>query len=1180
MKAFLASIFQSIIATLVYEVGKTAVSTAAISSSVQERYMAAFESAICKFYADPKYAGNESRKHFDEYVKMLQDESLQEDILSSSSQIYPKMYELFVQEVSKDKILLGYTAVNAIFTSHKKLEQIKNSIQEAINVAQENRTEEKKEHESIQHSIDGLKGLITNPQMHDITLVPLDGSAVIQSGQDSHIVSRRQLIDRCVSALDAGRLVILYGAVKVGKNTLAQLVKKEKAENVEIHNIAKQNLQSEVLKYLSTENKVKIIITTTSALNKNFCNFDFSLIEQIEVPLLNISETEALIDTYNPTADLHTFIYGHTSGHPVLVKTLCSYFSTCGWIVNDGNFNQILNYSFDYDLTRALSDLISAIITEDETRILLNRLLLVNGAFTETIASMLADVAPQIGEPKRRLYSLIPTWVSETNGLFKISPLLNKLWHADISEECQKQCYRKLANNILGSKRLKESEVLNYVNYSVRAGDYDNAGSMYMTVLSKLHDIKYKLSRESIFRNLWIDVSLPNGMSSKIKMGVRIYQMLLLNNLTKKNYRYLLWDLKQLVENYEDDGQKAFFYITISLLCWKDNDVSDCLKYYNAYNLLDKTGTEAIMEQMGEKLSLFDHNIWIFLLSLKSIEEFENWLETFANANITYSVGDREICKFCYLSVLRLIGHYMADSALEVKINTLERIKDKAEQCKCQEIAIVCLFKSLELLAAAGKLEDAQYKYDSAYEKYSVNPLAVLLLNAAMAFANYKARKQDDNCLHYFDQVLEFQDKDLIPDVQLHIKEIYAYMVAEKDPRQSIDVLTDALEYVSDENHRFDIIEYYQCKGELSYAYWCIGEKSKSVELLSECVDFVLPLAGAEKDFAKTYLCLCNCLITKYCCDVQSKPLPQNQASPVRGMFTESDLVFLDDLYSKDRLYVTCYQMSDLCAQLEYNDLAYKWAKKFVAICRESEEVKESDYMLFLLTPIFRADEDFYDLSFIIRRSDQARRLAYQLHPELKTGNKDQEFIEYHFIPLLMAALIVKLKGNGREIELVKDIIRDYSAISDEVGVGLIKSIFERERYDNSFIDEIKKLNIQQHYGAYLCAYIMTAMDADNDYAFDLLMAIMPDLQKHLVQIYGLRIRSTINQFVSVFWKNRIFKNPEGFVGYDELKDKGLKKINEYRDKINLANKTMMVVSYHLKGVHKLNTIQEDWLDS
>lgn len=175
---------------------------------------------------------------------------------------------------------------------------------------------------------------------------------------------------------------------------------------------------------LAARNEGKIIVTTTSALNKNLSTHDFSLIEQVEVPLLSVVETTDLISSFNPTSDLCGFIYSHTSGHPVLVKALCSYFSTCGWKFDADNFCQILSYSFDRNLKRSLSELISRIITDSETRFLLNRLMLIHGSFTEAEACKLAEIIPQIGEVRSRLYSLIPTWVMDNGGQLNISPLL------------------------------------------------------------------------------------------------------------------------------------------------------------------------------------------------------------------------------------------------------------------------------------------------------------------------------------------------------------------------------------------------------------------------------------------------------------------------------------------------------------------------------------------------------------------------------------------------------------------------------------------------------------------------------------------------------------------------------------------------------------------------------------
>lgn len=1178
---FLIPIFQSLLASAIYDTGAAVASAFVNRIAFTKCYKKAFERAVCRFYADPEYAGNEARRHYSDYVKMLQDASRQDDILASSSQVYEKMLDLFAQEVSKDKFLQSYTILKGIFTTQKKLEKITEKIKESINLARVNREESKLEHKEISEQINGLKELITNPKMQSLTLAPLCGSAVAQNEQEAHIVQREQLVERCITSLDAGKILILYGAFKVGKTTLAQLVAKKK-EGIEIiDDVAKQDLETMVSGLLAGHNEGKIIVTTASALNENLSTLNFSLIEQVEVPLLSVVETADLINTFNPTSDLRVFIYGHTSGHPVLVKTLCSYFSTCGWKFDVDNFSQILSYSFDRNLIRSLSDLICRIITDSETRILLNRLVLVHGSFTEAEVCQLAEIVPQIGEVRRRLYSLIPTWVTDNDGRFNISPLLNKLWRADISGECQKQCNKVLSQNILSSRKpLNEQDVLNYINYSVRAEEYDDAGHMYITILNKLHDAKEVLPEKSLLRGIWIDMPLPVDMSLKVKIGFRLAQLLLLGGLSKGQRHYLLWDLKQLVENYEEDDFKAFFYSTVALICWQEDDVAEGLKYYNIYNTLDKKETVAIMAQLGEKISLFDNNIWLFLLRLTKVNDYETWLDTFRIAHVDYSHGDRAVCDCCYLSVSRLITYHLRESDFETKQVALKRIWNKAEQCGCPEISIVSLFKVLDLFAVAGKFNEAKALYDAQYEKYKDYPLAVILLNGAMAYACYKTKHTSERNWCYFEQVIKFADKELIPDIQLHIKEVFAYVVAEKDPKQSVVFLNEALEYAKNENYKVDIFEYYQCKGELSYAYWCIGERTKAIELLSECVDFVLPLAEAEKEFAKTYLCLCNCLITKYSMDVQDKSLPVNQASPERGMFTENNLTAFDDLYTVERLYVTCYQMSDLCVRLQKNALAYKWAKKSVDACRKKGEVNETHYLLFLLIPLLKADVDLDDIAFVIRHSDKARRVTYQLHPEIKRENNDLEFVEFQIVPLLMEALVLKVRGNDVGIELVRSIVKEYTAVADEETIKHVKRVFEQDTYNRAFIAEINKLNVQERYSVYLCAYIMTAYYSDSDYAFDLLMAIMPELQQQLVQIYGTRIMTIVNHFISTFWKMKIFRNPDEFDDYDRLKDRGLKLIDEYEGKLNQANKTMMVIRYHLKLKHTMNIIQDDWLDA
>ena len=132
---------------------------------------------------------------------------------------------------------------------------------------------------------------------------------------------------------------------------------------------------------------------------------------QVEVPLLTEVETKELIETYSPRQDFSKFIWAHSYGHPVLVRALCTYLSSCNWVIDEKVFGQMLNYSFDHKLSRSLAELMQRMIPDSDTRSLLNRLMLVKTVFSEDDVKALASVSPQIAEPRSKLMSLTPGWV-------------------------------------------------------------------------------------------------------------------------------------------------------------------------------------------------------------------------------------------------------------------------------------------------------------------------------------------------------------------------------------------------------------------------------------------------------------------------------------------------------------------------------------------------------------------------------------------------------------------------------------------------------------------------------------------------------------------------------------------------------------------------------------------------
>ena len=420
----------------------------------------------------------------------------------------------------------------------------------------------------------------------------------------------------------------------------------------------------------------------------------------------------------------------------------------------------------------------------------------------------------------------------------------------------------------------------------------------------------------------------------------------------------------------------------------------------------------------------------------------------------------------------------------------------------------------------------------------------------------------------------------MIPNIRLHVHQMMAYVLAETNINAAEKELEDALQYASDVKHRVDIYEYYQCIGELSYTYWCAGNRQKSVEKLSECVRFVTnDLQDGKEKFAKSFICLLGCLIIKYQCDLDNKPMPKDQAIPHYGMFTENDLSSFDDLYSEDRIYTSSYQMCQLCKMVGLRDLAREWAHRTLYACKKRGEVREIHYLLFLLLPYFIEDNDKDAIFFVINHTCEAQRISYENHPELHKENADFEFVEFSIVPLLMVSLSQNLRGDDSGLKLIKKVLDNYHPVNNPEKFELVKSVFDRPSYDKNYIAEINKLDINDSYVVYICAYLMTAYQSEADYAFSLLIALLPMLEKQLIQILGEDIKPIINHFVADFWKAKILTAPNEFNDYKFLREKGLPLIEEYEGKTNQANHTMLIVSNHVNILTKLNVLQEDWMD-
>lgn len=998
--------------------------------------------------------------------------------------------------------------------------------------------------------------------------------------QSDHILVRTNLLERCINILNQGKVLVIYGSLKIGKSTLAAQIHQYRPKTAIYDSVLQTDLENKVKILLQEGKGGESVLVSTGALNLNIAGLDDSRICQIEVPLLTVAETNELVNTYGPEQNLHMFIHAQSCGHPVLVRTLCEYLKANHWRLDEKHFSNLLAYSFDYNLSRTMADLMRTLLADTTDRALLNRLLIVNGTFTEEDACKLAGINPAIDEPRMRLNGLVPTWVMPLNNCFNANPLISKLWKPDVPEQTFKDANLVLAEGLLTKKKvLGEYDVLNYILYSIRGGADDNAGRMYITTLMKLDDIG-ELPHGSLLCKLWMYVPLPEGMSIDIKIGVRYLQIALIKDLSATQRSFLIKDLKDNVSKCTDAEKIPFYSSMITMICWMEGDIEGGLSHYHRY-LESKGDDNKLLKTIGDAKPFFDNNIWLFFLRLSNEQDFINWLDVFKADDIEYPHNDHVICECCYLAIERLWRYHLGGKPVNDRVEILFRILVKAELKRCSELAIACIFAIMEIFNSEHRYEEARSLYESKYSKYEELPFAQLILNGSMGNSYFRdVAEVHGHALDYFKRSLSIADTELIPNIMLHVKQMMAYVLAETNINAAVKELEEALQYVSDVKHRIDIYEYYQCIGELSYAYWCAGNRQKAVEKLSECVRFVTnDLQDGKEKFAKSFICLLGCLIIKYQCDLDNKPMPKDQAIPHHGMFTENDLSSFDDLYSEDRIYTSSYQMCKLCKMVGLRNLAREWAHRTLDACKKRGEVCEIHYLLFLLLPYFIEDNDKDAILFVINHTCEAQRISYENHPELHKENADFEFVEFSIVPLLMVSLSQNLRGDDSGLKLIKKVLDNYHPVNNPEKFELVKSVFDRPSYDKDYIAEINKLDINDNYVVYICAYLMTAYQSEADYAFSLLIALLPMLEKQLIQILGEDIKPIINHFVADFWKAKILTAPNEFKDYKFLREKGLPLIGEYEGNINQANHTMFIVSNHINKLIKLNDLQEDWMD-
>ena len=1070
-----------------------------------------------------------------------------------------------------------------IFCGKKKqlLEQIESDQNAILEQLEGARTETKQSLSAINDKLDVIvKSVQVSPELRQVTIMPASLSVLQSTDTKSlHIVQRQELVLQCVGHCNEGKVLILYGGVKTGKRTLAELALNQIRDGFICADVPSGQLGHVIrLCYQELLDGKKPVITTDAPIDENMTLVDMTHVAQISVPLLTEEETKELIDTYSPRQDFSKFIWAHSYGHPVLAKALCTYLSSCDWVIDDKVFGKMLNYSFDRQLSRSLAELMQRMIPDAETRSLLNRLMLVKTAFSEEDVRALAYINPKISEPQSRLMALTPGWVTEENGEFRVTPLYDKAWTPDMDGDCYRACNWLLASRIMmKTEPLNEMDVFHYILYAQNAGKYDEAGLMYMQALEKIR--KEDLPNLTILPSMWVDVPLPIQITENLRIAIRVQQLMILKDLSSGKRNYILNDLCRIVEGAAESELTAAYYSVLSVLCWMEDRIQAGLKYHNL-SIEKRNKDSKGVDELDEMDKLYEKNMWILPLRFTRLEEYDAWLQDFSAKPFEYEHSDSNICEHCYLAGYQLVNKEWKGRERSDIIAGLQHILYKSMECHCPEMAISILFEMMETFNKAGHYKETQKIYNDYYEQFEDYPLAKVLLNGSMAYAIYSNKEAENKeVLPYVEAMQIGEYGEVIPNIHLHLGQIKAYVICETDVSKGIKHLKKVIDYVQKPGHTTTLYEYYQCLGELSLMHWDAGEKECSVEVISECVKYVTSEEGLKSPFAKTFLCLCDCLLVNYLNELKVRELPEGQMKPYRGMFTEQDAQSLDSIYTIDRIFTSSYLMCQICGALKLEKLKTEWAYKVLEAIKRRGEGKEIHLIATLLVPVFLKEQDFDAVAQIAGISSVSQAMTFETHPEMKRESADSEFIEYVMTPVLFLALRIAITGDKSGLVKINSILQSYRPVINDEVVKQVIAVLERDEYDEAFIDEIRKLDMNKYYPVYIFAYLITTLSVDSYQAFKLIMAVIVRLESDLVKVIGGEVKVVVNDFIASFWRSRILTKSEEFVNYAFLASKGMKMIDEYEGKDNQANRTMLVIRHHLPYEVNLNDEQERWLD-
>lgn len=768
-----------------------------------------------------------------------------------------------------------------------------------------------------------------------------------------------------------------------------------------------------------------------------------------KIPLFINDEVKEIILTYIDDEKIaNTFsklIFTMSGGNPALTSALCLYLHEQNWQIGIDEFTQIFTNNYSPEFRIEINDLINKTISDISTQELLYRLQIINGSFNEATAILIGDVTPEIERINDKFLSLIGLWIKRLGiDSFKVSSLLSMAnkGRPTVSKSVYRSVNFLLGKDIIKNKSLILSDVTTAILYFKNAEEYEYAGILLVKSL------QFALEYPNIFKNnlifkFWIDIALPEQMSFKLQIAIRVLQLINTEQNNLNNY-YLINDLEVITEKASINGEDTYLpNMYLGTLALK-NKIEEKSSHFllKAYKESRKSDNYTELFSIDDP-ALMSNTLWISFIHIDNEKDIDEWFEsvkqmTNEEKEQFLSLEFAEICSS--LQPHQYIKKFIATERDWSKaLYFLNLIYNKALGLNIRSIALYTLN---EIIIIHGEiLNSPDIAYDNFEKNISIfaeSDFSKTILYSTISKILYNSK--NEKLLPIIQKLTELQEISInenYPEKIDGLITLFLFYSDKTDFSKALYFADKAKSYALN-NENISQLNQIKLIGEYSISLWINEKRQESLIELSKGFKILLNTYDNSMSY-QILIVRYGIAIRYYNLEISGKKDDTDNVEPYIGIFiSNNNDEKLAKVYHPQRDFFNSFFIFSSFDILKNTEYAKEWA---IITYNQSKRLEYNPYSIIMLelSPYLSKQHMYSDVvdmycqnnSFI--RKYNAGEIDYQelgkkLRPEAKlidfpdpierrfTEFEDDFLLEYYIIPAIFDALTIYLADEEKGI--------------------------------------------------------------------------------------------------------------------------------------------------------------------